>query len=210
MSKSAVQPRPRKSSKTKSKRGRQRLIAEARRLRKRKLTHEQIGRRLGVSRSTVATWLPRKQVQRADTISGKVLLQWIEEHSREEHRHGRLINETPISETLTRAIYRWEHDGVNPSLTKAEEALLQFGGVTCREFEQWAKEHDLCIWVGGAAPSWWDDESNSRLFEDLQSTDPMWRREARLEGIELGLLRKDGRPRVRPAAAVDQRQLVAA
>jgi hypothetical protein len=118
--------------------------------------------------------------------------------------------------SLQRAYFRWRKEGVNPRLDSAERALRDLRS-TFREFEEWAQAQELTVWASGVAPSFWNDCSNSRLLEDLDSIDPAWVAEARQEGTELGVLDKLGRrPRrisrlpVSQGRAARQRQPVAA
>lgn len=150
-----------------------------------------------------------------DAINGQVLVKWIKTHAEEDPYRGLLVNRVAMKPSLQRAYFRWRKEDVNPRFDTAERALRDLGA-SFREFEEWAQDHNLSVWVSGKAPSWWTDESNSRLLEDLDSTDPLWIREARIEGIELGVLDKLGRrprriSRLRASKiSGDKSQLVAA
>lgn len=122
----------------------------------------------------------------ADAIDGKVIISFIEALTIEEGaNHTRKVNGHPISETTARALYRWRSEGVHPRVNKVEATLAGFG-LMMREFEEWAEERCRCIWINGAPPAWWTDESESLWRQDLKSADPEWRAEARAYGIAIG------------------------
>jgi hypothetical protein len=125
----------------------------------------------------------------ADAISGPVIVAFIKANTEQEGpQKTRKVNGRPIGESLSRAIFRWRKEGVHPRLCNVEEALQAFG-ILFRDFEIWAKENDHCIWFNNVAPDWWTDESESLWRQDLKSSDPDWKREARDYGIAIGALK---------------------
>jgi predicted transcriptional regulator len=185
-------------------------MAQARRLRKRGLSLQEIADSLGVSTSTVGAWLPKTNPAPEDAISAEVLVQFIQSQSEDDPVRGLLVNGVAMESSLQRAYFRWRKEGAQPRLETVEKALFDLKS-SFAQFEDWAQDHQLCVWLHGQAPSWWSDDSCSRLLEDLDSTDPSWRQEARIEGTELGMLDKAGRrPRRRQVGRVRTGQLLAA
>lgn len=169
---------------------------------------DEIAEQLGVAANTARSWLPRFNLPKAGSITGKVLMGFLESVGHEDPIRGFLVNNKAADDSLTRAIYRWRHEGVNPGLDKAEATVIYFG-MLFSEFEEWAEDHRQNIWACGVAPAWWTDESDSRLLDDLTSTDQMWVAEARKKGIASGFLTRAGHRRVLPRQQ-DKRQAVAA
>jgi transposase-like protein len=167
----------------------------------------EIAEELGVAANTARTWLPRFNRPKADAIAGKVLMAFLESVGTEDPISGFHVKNRCADDSLTRAIYRWRHEGVNPGLDKAEATVIYFG-ILFSEFEEWAEDHDQSIWACGSAPSWWTDDSDNRLLDDLDSLDADWRAEARREGTASGVLTQAGHRRVLPQKQ-EQRERVA-
>lgn len=147
--------------------------------------------------NTARSWLPRFNRPKADAIAGKVLMGFLESVGTEDPISGFHVRNRCADDSLTRAIYRWRHEGVNPGLDKAEATVIYFG-ILFSEFEEWAEGQGKSIWACGSAPSWWTDDSDSRLLDDLDSLDPDWRAEAKRDGIDNGVLTRAGHRRVLP------------
>lgn len=168
---------------------------------------DEIAEELGVAANTARSWLPRFNRPKADAIAGKVLMGFLESVGHEDPIRGFHVNNRYADDSLTRAIYRWRHEGVNPGLDKAEATVIYFG-ILFSEFEEWAEEHSKSIWAAGSAPNWWTDASDNRLLDDLDSLDADWRAEARREGTASGVLTSAGHRRVLPRKQ-EQRERVA-
>jgi hypothetical protein len=140
-----------------------------------------------------------KNKRSADAISGQVLIRYLASVTTKERSADKMrINGHPITETMSRALYRWRNERVEPRVGKVEESLHHWG-LTFRNFEDWAVENEECVWSNSCPPPWWNDESESRWREDLDSCDPEWRAEAEAYGSAIGEIkpRKQQRATVR-------------
>lgn len=71
----------------------------------------------------------------------------------------RYLNGYPITETMSRGLYRWRHEGTTPTLFVVDRYLVAIG-LHLDEFFDWATERGLDPWLHGepewhrAAPDW--------------------------------------------------------
>lgn len=97
--------------------------------------------------------------------------------SQPETHAARRANGRPIQESDQRSIYRWLKEGNCPSIWTADTFLIRYGA-HLDEYFLFCEQHAVEPWATGHPPYWYQGND---IYEDLEATDPLWRREARVE-----------------------------
>jgi hypothetical protein len=58
-----------------------------------------------------------------------------------------------LTETQSRAIYRWREEGTNPPFARVDAWLCEFG-LLLLDLELFVAERGLCLWATGREPAW--------------------------------------------------------
>lgn len=67
------------------------------------------------------------------------------------------VNGHTLTDTQTRAVFRWLREETAPSVFVADTFLCSVG-LHLSELFLWADEQNLQPWACGAAPEWWEAE----------------------------------------------------
>jgi len=132
---------------------RSRLRAIARRERRRGASLAEIGRRLGLSCAEVKQLLAGGRRYGpsdldpdawAEYVSGLVVL---------EESGQRLVNDRPMSESQSRAFFRWTEERSAANFFAADRWLCAFD-LHIDGFFAWCEKHGRCPWARGEEPEW--------------------------------------------------------
>lgn len=156
----------------------------AKQLRQQGLTLKEIAAELGVSVSTIHTWVGGRKRRNTNAIDRGVFLDFLEAHLEEDPERGTLINGRPLlDQSLQRTLYRIRHEDTCPTHATVEKLLHAVGLMITADFEAWAEQEGRCIWANGEPPPGYRDEDDY-WWGDLESTDPAWREEALRDAAE--------------------------
>lgn len=118
---------------------------------------------------TTLTQVPKK-VERADAINSTTWVAWLDTLKGHDAEGNITYNKRRLTESQSRAVHRWKHQGDLPSLWSADRLACAIG---CHidEFFGWADEKDLPSWMYSAP--WF--ETSALTEEDLRQIERTWR-----------------------------------
>jgi hypothetical protein len=89
-----------------------------------------------------------------------------------------LFNGRRLLESHARSLHRWSVEGASPDIFSGDAWTIYFLGRTIDVFFQFCERKGRSPWALGVPPRWHDDDD---WGQDLESSDPMWRRDCRQE-----------------------------
>lgn len=118
---------------------------------------------------------------RPNSLNLEAWVEFLETELLDEGEHAndaRTIRGRPLPGSFQRSLYRWTREGWQPDFFACDGYCIYFLGEPIDVFMRWCEERDLNPWSCGEAPAWYlrDDWS-----EDLRSSDPQFRAEARAQ-----------------------------